>query len=115
MRQKDLELLETHLKPMYASVDRLTADLGDALRTASDLRDRVKDLERNGEAHSLEIAQGLASIRSLLTRANRAAKEQGIIEDDEPIDGDEPEVQTAPTREDATRAVRARLQGRTVL
>jgi len=115
VRQRDLELIDSHLKPIHASIDRLTADLGDALRTASDLRDRVKDLERNGEAHSLEIAQGLASIRSLLTRANRAAREQGIVEDDPPIDGEVPEVQTAPTRDDATRAVRSRMQGRTVL
>jgi len=115
MRKGDLELLEMRLDPHSKAIDRLTADVGDSLRALSDLRDRVKDLERAEQTHSTEIAQGLASIRSLLQRANRAAREQGIIEDDPPIDADEEEVQTVMTRDDATRAARLKLQGRTVL
>ena len=115
MRQRDLELLDSHLKPLHASIDRLTSDVSGLLRTITELRDRVKDLERTEEMHKTEIAQGLASIRSLLTRANRAAREQGIIEDDPPIDDAVPEVKVPTSRDDATRAVRARMQGHTVL
>lgn len=115
MRQKDLEMIEMRLDPHSKAIDRLTADVGDSLRALSDMRDRVKDLERNEQKHSTEIAQGLASIRSLLQRANKAARDTGIIEDEPELDAEEPTVNTLPTRDDATRAARLKLQGRTVL
>jgi len=115
VRQRDLELLDSHLKPLHATIDRHESLLAEWSRRISDLAGQVKDLERNEEVHKTEIAQGLASIRSLLTRANRAARDTGIIEEEEAIDDEPPEVQTAPTRDDATRAVRSRMQGRTVL
>jgi len=86
VRKGDLEMLEVRLEPLQTARDRLEAGQGENRRAISELRDRVKDLERNEEVHKTEIAQGLASIRSLLTRANRAAREQGIIEDEVPLD-----------------------------
>jgi len=115
VRKADLELLEVRLEPLQAARDRLTTDLGELRRTVVDLVVQVKDLVRDGEAHKTDIAQGLASIRSLLQRANRAAREQGIIEDDEldlPVD---PVHVAVPTVDDVTRAARAKHSGRTVL
>jgi len=114
MRKSDLEMLEMRLEPHAVSIDRLTSDVSAALRTITELRDQVKDLERNEEIHKTEIAQGLASIRSLLTRANRAAKEVGIIEDDE-VAPDEPAVNVAPTRDDVIRSARLRDGKRHIL
>ncbi len=82
MRKSDLELLEVRLEPLQTARDRHESEIGRALRGLDDLLTRVKDLERDGEAHKTDIAQGLASIRSLLQRANRAAREQGILDDD---------------------------------
>jgi len=93
VRKSDLELLEVRLEPLQAARDRLTTDLGETRRLCVDLVERVKDLERNEEIHKTEIAQGLASIRSLLQRANRAAREQGIIEE-EVLDEPPPPVNT---------------------
>jgi len=107
MRKSDLELLEVRLEPLQAARDRLTTDLGEARRATADLLERVKDLERNEEVHKTEIAQGLASIRSLLQRANRAAREQGIIEDEE-VAPEVPAVNVGPTRDDIIRAARQR-------
>ena len=107
MRKSDMELLEVRLEPLQAARDRLTTDLGENRRMIVDLVQRVKDIERDGEAHKTDIAQGLASIRSLLQRANRAAREVGIIED-ENLAADEPQVNVAPTRDDIIRAARAR-------
>lgn len=107
MRKSDLEMLEARLEPHGIAIDRLTTDCGFAHRLVEDLKERVKDLERNEEVHKTEIAQGLASIRSLLQRANRAAREQGIIEDDE-VAEPEPPVNVAPSRDDIIRSARAR-------
>ncbi len=92
MRKSDIELLEVRLEPLQTARDRLESDVGELKRSVAALDDHVKNLERNEEIHSTEIAQGLASIRSLLQRANRAAREQGIIEDEEP----DPEVDSTP-------------------
>jgi len=107
MRKSDLELLEVRLEPLQAARDRLTTDLGECRRSIVDLSGRVKDLERDGEAHKTDIAQGLASIRSLLQRANRAARAAEIIKDDE-VAEPVPAVNVAPTRDDVIRAARAR-------
>ncbi len=107
MRKSDLELLEVRLEPLQIARDRLEADSGENRRMVVDLIERVKDLERNEEVHKTEIAQGLASIRSLLQRANRAAREQGIIEDDE-VAEPEPPVNLAPSRDDIIRSARLR-------
>ena len=105
MRKSDLELLEVRLEPLQSARDRNQADIYEIGRNVNDLTGRVKDLEHNEEIHKTEIAQGLASIRSLLQRANRAAREVGIIEDDEVADP-EPAVNVAPTRDDIIRAAR---------
>ncbi len=118
MRKSDLELLEMRLEPLQAARDRLTTDLGTVTRAVAELSERVKDMERNTEAHGLSIDQGLASIRSLLQRANRAAREQGIIDDDDeapPVDNPAPAVNNRPTRDDVIRGARARFQGRSIL
>jgi len=115
VRQRDLELLEMRIEPHGIAIDRLTADIGGLLRTVTELRDQIKDLERNEEIHKTEIAQGLASIRSLLQRANRAAREQGIIEDDEPIAEDAPVVHAVATTDQRIASARAANPGRTVL
>ncbi len=117
MRKGDLELLEVRLEPLQTARDRHESNINSLLRTIDELRQRVKDLERNEEIHKTEIAQGLASIRSLLQRANRAAREQGIIEEDE-IDTTPPpgHVGTAPPTGDQLHAdLRAKMVGRTVL
>jgi len=107
MRKSDMELLEVRLEPLQTARDRHEADIGESRRATADLLERVKDLERNEEVHKTEIAQGLASIRSLLQRANRAAREVGIIEDDE-VANPTPEVQVTPSRDEIIRAARAR-------
>ena len=107
MRKSDLELLEVRLEPLQAARDRLTTDLGDTRRLTEDLRERVKDLERNEEVHKTEIAQGLASIRSLLQRANRAARDVGIIEEEEVVE-ELPGVNIARSRDDIIRDARQR-------
>ncbi len=117
MRKSDLELLEVRLEPLQAARDRLTTDLGELRRIVVDLVTKVKDQERDSEAHKTDIAQGLASIRSLLQRANRAAREQRIIEDDEPGPLDSPvtAVNITRTPDEKTRAARASEPGRTIL
>jgi len=115
VRKGDLELLEVRLEPLQTARDRLEADLGELRRSVADLTERLKDLERNGEAHKTDIAQGLASVRSLLQRANRAAREQAIIGDDEldlPVD---PVHVAAPSRDEVVRAARAKHSGRSLL
>jgi len=107
MRKSDLELLEVRLEPLQAARDRLTTDLGETRRSLVDVSGRVKELERDSEAHKTDIAQGLASIRSLLQRANRAAREQGIIEEEE-VAEPVPAVNVAPSRDEIIRAARAR-------
>ena len=107
MRKSDLELLEVRLEPLQTARDRHESDLGTLHRAVAGLIDQVKDLERNEEIHKTEIAQGLASIRSLLQRANRAAREQGIIEESE-VAPEAAAVNVAPTRDDIIRAARAR-------
>lgn len=115
MRQRDLEILDSHLKPIHAAQDRVDEAVRVNVSGIIALRDQVRDLQRNEEIHKTEIAQGLASIRSLLTRANRAAREQGIVEDDSPID----EITQMPNVElgNDVRIKRARTAnpGRTVL
>lgn len=115
MRKGDLELLEVRLEPLQIARDRLEAGLGNALRSLQALEVRVKDLERNEETHKTEIAQGLASIRSLLQRANRAAREQGMIEGEEVVAESLPEVNVPRTADQIVVDARARNPGRTVL
>jgi len=117
MRKPDLEMLELRLEPLQAARDRLTTDLGENRRATGDLLERVKDLERNEEIHKTEIAQGLASIRSLLQRANRAAREQRIIDDDDDplLDVTEPIVNTPRTPDDLHRELRGKMSGRVLL
>lgn len=83
MRKADLELIEVRLEPLQTARDRHNESINKNERNLSELTERVKDLERDREAHDTNIAQGLASIRSLLQRANRAARETGIIEEEE--------------------------------
>lgn len=97
MRKGDLELLEVRLEPLQTTRDRHESEILSIKRAVEDCRSKLKDLKRDRDAHSTAIEQGLASIRSLLTRANRAAREQKIIEDDDdqvpgqPIDNPAPE------------------------
>jgi len=114
MRKSDLEILEVRLEPLQAARDRLTTDLGENRRMTADLIERVKDLERDAEAHKTDIAQGLASIRSLLQRANRAAREVGIVEEEE-VALEAAPVNVAPTRDDIIRAARGRDGRRHIL
>jgi len=110
MRKSDLELLEMRLEPHGVAIDRLTADYGALLRTVAEMSEALKDLRRDGDAHKTDIAQGLASIRSLLQRANRAAREVGIIEDDE-VAPEVAAVNVAPSRDDVIRAARRNRHG----
>ena len=107
MRKSDLELLEVRLEPLQTARDRHEGTIAGNFRAIAELVVRVKELERSEEMHKTEIAQGLASIRSLLQRANRAAREQGIIEDDA-VAEPEPAVNVAPTRDDIIRNARLR-------
>ncbi len=84
MRTADKEYLEMLLEPLRTAKDRHESEIHSINRAMEDVRTKVKDLKRDAGAHSTAIEQGLASIRSLLQRANRAARAQGIIEDDEP-------------------------------
>jgi len=115
VRKGDLELLEMRLEPHSAAIDRLTSDMGQWLRVVADLKDRVKDIERNDEIRKTEIAQGLASIRSLLQRANKAARDTGIVEDEEDLAVSQPAVNTPRTADQIIADARAKHGGRTVL
>lgn len=118
MRKGDLELLEIRLEPLQTARDRHNESINSNTRNVSELTDRVRDLERDAAAHAVSIDQGLASIRSLLQRANRAAREQGIIEEE----NGEPEVDTNPAplnvrglRDEVIRRARARHPGASIL
>ncbi len=115
MRKRDLELLEMRFEPLQAARDRHDASIMAQSRHAIELTNRVKDLERNEEIHKTEIAQGLASIRSLLQRANRAAREQGIVEDDEVVAESLPEVDVVRSAGQVLADARAKSPGRNVL
>ncbi len=107
MRKSDVELLEVRLEPLQTARDRHNESINANERQLRELAERVKDLERNGEAHATSIAQGLSSIRSLLQRANRAARDQGMVEE-EGVAEDAPVVNVQPTRDDIIRAARQR-------
>lgn len=111
MRQADLELIETHLEPLRTAKDRHEATLNTLLKSVSKIRAQIKDLKRDRGAHSTSIEQGLASIRSLLTRANRAAREQGIINEDPELDTAAVEPNVPITRDQIVRAARAKAEG----
>lgn len=115
MRKGDLELLEMRLEPHSRSLERHESEIASNLRYIKELGEKVKDLERNEQVHKTEIAQGLASIRSLLQRANRAAREQGIIEDELPVAEKELEVNTPRTADQIIADARMANPGRTVL
>ncbi len=115
MRKADLELLEMRLEPHSRSIERHESEISALRRGGSGLQDRVKDLERNEEVHKLEIAQGLASIRSLLQRANKLSREIGIIEGEDELAEPTPAVNTAKTTDDIVRAARAKHPGRALL
>ena len=115
MRKADLEMLEVRLEPLQTARDRLEADLGEMRRALREVVDQVKDLQRNEQTHATEIAQGLASIRSLLQRANRAAREQGIIEDEPPIDEPGEPVNVESHHDHALSRARTANPGRKVL
>jgi len=89
VREKDMEWVEMNLKPLRVTCDRLDEALHAISRQHEEYKERVRILEQTREADTTSIAQGLSSIRSLLQRANRAARDQGIIEDE---DEEEPEV-----------------------
>jgi len=93
LRKADIEMLEVRLEPLQTARDRHESEINSMKRAMEEMRSKYKDLKRDRDAHSTSIEQGLASIRSLLQRANRAAREQGIIEDDpepQPIDNAAP-------------------------
>jgi len=84
VRTADLEMLEIRLEPLQTARDRHEKEISSNSRAIKKATMKLKDLQRDASAHTLSIEQGLASIRSLLQRANRAAREQGIITDDDP-------------------------------
>jgi len=85
LRKPDIEMLEVRLEPLQTARDRHNEAIHTNVRHIQEIRDRVGELEKMGDINGLAIEQGLASIRSLLQRANRAAREQGIIEDDDDL------------------------------
>lgn len=88
MRKGDQEILETRLEPLQAARDRHEAAINSNKRATDELLLRVSELERDKESYKTAMEQANASVRSLLQRANRAARETGIIEDDDgPEDG----------------------------
>ncbi len=115
MRKGDLELLEMRLEPHARAIDRLTTDLSEAQRTISTLRDQVKDIQRNDEVRKTEMAQGLASIRSLLQRANKVSREVGIVDEEEVVDRPGKPVNVEAHNDSRLRAIRRNVDGRTVL
>jgi len=117
MRKADLELLEVRLEPLQTARDRIDEAMRLTVAQLNEVRDKVRDLERNEEIHKTEIAQGLASIRSLLQRANRAARDVGIIEDDEldPPANPVQVVATPKTPDSILASARARNPEKTIL
>jgi len=118
MRKGDLEVVEIHLEPLRAAKDRHEADIGELKRHVAEMLDRVKDLERDKEAHSTSIAQGLASVRSMLTRANRAARAVEEVEEEEeelPVDPAPPPMNIRQQRDDVIRRARERQGGANLL
>lgn len=114
MRKSDLEMLEVRLEPLQTTRDRHESEIASNKRYIVEIGARLKELERDADAHKTDIAQGLASIRSLLQRANRAAREQGIVEEDE-VAPEVPAVNVPRTRDDIIRDARQRHAGRTIL
>ncbi len=112
-----MELLEVRLEPLQIARDRIDEAMRVTVAQLNEVRDKVRDLERNEEIHKTEIAQGLASIRSLLQRANRAAREQGIITDDPDgvVDTPAPVMNTARTADQLHADLRVKMAGRTIL
>jgi len=106
MRKGDLELIEVRLEPLQTARDRHESEINSIKRATEELRGQVKDLMKGQTIQDLGIEQGLASIRSLLQRANRKAREQGIIDNDD-------EVDNAPldTQVGAVSPVRPRMAG----
>jgi len=118
MRKGDLELVEMHLEPLRSAKDRHDVEINSLERFCKELADRVKDLERDKEAHATSIAQGLASVRSMLQRSNRAAR---ALEEEEE-EGEELPVDPAPqpmnirtARDDVIRRARAKMHGGNLL
>jgi len=109
VRKADIEMLEVRLEPLQTARDRHESEINSIKRASEECRERIKDLERDKEGFATSIEQGLASIRSLLQRANRAAREQKIIEDDD--DGppgelvDNPNSQPHTVRHQGTRLI----------
>lgn len=96
MRKADIELLEVRLEPLQTARDRHESEINSMKRATEEMRVSVKDLEKSTLIHDLAIEQGLASIRSLLQRANKKARETGIIEDEPNLDTAPPESHTGP-------------------
>lgn len=118
MRQRDLELLDSYLKPLHAASDRHESEIRTIERTCDKMWTRVKDIERDNEAHKTSIAQGLASVRSLLQRANRARRDvEAFIDDDDQVvvDTAGETVNVEAPNNDALATARAKRPGRTVL
>lgn len=87
MRKADIEMLEVRLEPLQTARDRHESEINSTKRATEELRTDVKELKQGAIIHDLAIEQGLASIRSLLQRANKKARETQIIDDDEPPNG----------------------------
>ena len=118
MRKSDMELLEMRLEPHSTAIDRLTADVGQWMRVQADILDRVKDLERDKEAHATSIAQGLSSVRSMLQRNLRAQRSVDEVEEEEeelPVDPVPAPVNIRDQRDEVIRKARARYPGGSIL
>lgn len=115
MRKGDLELLESRFGPVYATQDRLTKDVSECLRLVKASVDRLKDLERDRESNGLKIDQSLASVRSMLQRANRVARVAAEAEEEEEVAESVPEVKIPRTADQIIADARARNAGRTIL
>jgi len=91
--------MEVRLEPLQTARDRHESQINECIRGLKDLRDEVKDLARDRDSHSLTVDQAVASVRSLLQRANRKLRDANMMEEEQPplgqpaVDNPGPEVQ----------------------
>ncbi len=102
MRKMDTEWVEMRLAPLFATQDRHNEQINAADRAVTDLESKVRDLERDRDAHALTVEQAANSVRSLLQQANRKLRQTGALPPEEPDLTDPPpeshgvEVLTSP-------------------
>lgn len=83
MRKADLELIEMNLEPLRTARDRMENRINSLEGITVEQLERIKDLERGKDANDTAIAQGLASVRSMLQRNDKLSRKLDAAEEEE--------------------------------